>query len=140
MLRVVSECDALEREGPVGPVEGLRVVAISDAATFSAAFDLFYHLHRMGAVLMGTPPSQSPTAFTDSTPYKLVNSGLTGSMSRSAVVYPGIPAEDGAVLMDVPMTWDRLRTFDFHADAPVRAAIEYFSSAAGKPPLGKLPI
>jgi hypothetical protein len=115
-----SRTDILSNE----PAEGFRVAVIVDGATFSAAFDLTYHLHRLGAVLVGVPPSQSPRAFTDSTPFRLTHSGLEGSLSRSAVVYPGIPEEGGAVIMDVPMTWDRLADFDFHPDASIRAALE----------------
>jgi hypothetical protein len=107
------------------PRQDLQVVAIVDAATFSAAFDLAYHLHRMGAALVGVPPSQSPRAFTDSTPFRLGNSGLEGSMSRSAVVYPGIPSEAGMVTLDMPLTWEALHRLDFHPDAPVHAAVEF---------------
>jgi hypothetical protein len=115
-----SRIDLLRRP----PAVDLRVVVVCDAATFSAAFDLTYQLHRMGAVMVGIPPSQSPRAFTDATPYELSHSGLKGSMSRSAVVYPGIPVEAGAVVMDEPMTWHRLQTFAFHPDAPLLAALE----------------
>ncbi|HSG08881.1 MAG TPA: hypothetical protein VLA36_11030 [Longimicrobiales bacterium] len=101
----------------------LNVVVITDAATFSAAFDLAYQLHRMGGRMLGVPPSQSPRAFTDSTPFVLAHSGLRGSMSRTAVVYPGIPSAGGAVVMDVPLTWSLWGEFDFHPEAPVHAAL-----------------
>jgi hypothetical protein len=107
------------------PAQGFRVVAVVNDGTFSAAFDLAYHLYRMGATLVGTSPSQSPRAFTDSTPFTLKNSGLEGSMSRSAVVFPRIPAVDGSVVVDLPMTWSFLRSMDFHPDAPILAALDW---------------
>ncbi|MEJ2207081.1 MAG: S41 family peptidase [Gemmatimonadota bacterium] len=116
-----SRVDAL---AGVAQEPGLHVVALTDAATFSAAFDLTYHLHRMGAVLVGVSPSQSPRAFTDATPFVLTNSGLGGSMSRTAVVYPGIPSEDGAVVLDLPLTWARWAEHGFHPDAAVQMAVE----------------
>ncbi len=121
-----TRTDLLDRE--LGG--NLRVVAITDAGTFSAAFELTYQLHRMGATLVGVPPSQSPNAFTDSTPYELSNSGLKGSMSRSAVVYPGIPSEGGAIVMDVPLTWAKLQACDFHPDAALYAALELLNRGA----------
>ncbi|MCP3996192.1 MAG: hypothetical protein GY722_14195, partial [bacterium] len=124
--RGITRLDLLEDS-----IDGhLRVVAIADAATFSAAFELTYQLHRMGAALVGVPPSQSPRAFTDSTPYQLTNSGLRGAMARSAVVYPGIPSEAGAIVMDLPMTWERLRTYDFHPDAALHTALELLRSGS----------
>jgi hypothetical protein len=110
---------------------GLNVLVIADAATFSAAFDLTYQLRRMGATLLGVPPAQSPRAFTDSTPFTLTNSGLQGSMSRTAVVYPDVPAEDGAVVMDVPLGWSRWADFDFHPEAPVYLAVETLRGPGG---------
>lgn len=116
-----SRADLLDEDVP----RPRRVVVLADAATFSAAFDLTYQLHRMGAVLVGVAPSQSPRSFTDATPFALSRSGIEGSLSRSAVVYPGIPEEAGAVVMDLPMTWARLAESGFHPDAPLAAALEF---------------
>jgi hypothetical protein len=132
----ISFFEHLKEEGFTGvdlldsaePTNSLDLVVLADGGTFSAAFDLAYHLKRLGGLLLGVSPSQSPTGFTDSTPYELPNSGLAGSMSRTAVRYPGVEAEDGAIVMDFPMTWERYREYDFHPDAEILYAVEILRS------------
>jgi hypothetical protein len=119
--RGFSRTDLLERRPDIGT---LNVIVIVDGGTFSAAFDMSYHLRRMGAKLHGSAPSQSPAGFVDSTPYELPRSGLKGSMSRTAVVYPGFPSNEGAVVLDVPVTWQMLAERGFRPDAVVEIALE----------------
>lgn len=122
----------VERGAPL--LESPRVVVLTSATTFSAAFHLVYYLTEIGsATVVGVPPRQAPNAFMESTPFELPGSGLRGSISNAVqVLYP--PGDERARVFtpDHPMSWNDFRRYDFDPNAEVLYALDL--TASGPPP------
>ncbi|UCC73744.1 MAG: hypothetical protein JSV86_04055 [Gemmatimonadota bacterium] len=101
------------------------VLVLLDPATFSAAYHFVYRLWHLGAKIVGVPSSQAGNAFVDVTPFRLPNSGLSGSIARTAQIFFPDDEERGRVLMpDFPMMWSDFQAYEFDEHAEVRYAID----------------
>ena len=95
------------------PLYTPEIYVITDPGTFSAAFDMMFHLWRMGAKIVGIPPSQSPRTFVDPSTFELPNTKLAVSISRTSVVYKGVPEVDRVFQIDYPMNWPDFHRYNF---------------------------
>lgn len=111
------------------PLYEPKVVVLTDSGTFSAAFQLAYHLWYLGATVVGTPSAQSGNAYTNVMPIVLPNSGLKGSIARSAqLFFPGDDELGSALIPDFPMTWQHFARFGFDADSELLYALELIAA------------
>ncbi len=101
------------------PLYTPEVYVITDTGTFSAAFDMMFHLWRMGAKIVGIPPSQSPKTFVDPSPCELPNTKLVVSISRTSVVYKGAPEVNRVFQIDYPMNWSDFHRYNFDRHSEV---------------------
>jgi hypothetical protein len=106
------------------PLYTPEVYVISDPGTFSAAFDMMFHLWRMGAKIVGIPPSQSPKTFVDPSPCELPNTKLAVSISRTSVVYKGAPEVNRVFQIDYPMNWSDFHRYNFDRHSEVLYALD----------------
>ena len=60
-----------------------HVYVVTNEGTFSAAFHFTYMLWKMGATIVGTPSSQAPNTYMESTPFSLPNTGIQCSVSNA---------------------------------------------------------
>ncbi len=105
------------------------VLALVDAATFSAAYHFMYRLWHLGAKIVGVPSSQAGNAFVDVTPYRLPNSGLSGSIARTAqILFPDDEERGRTLLPDFPMMLSDFEAYDFDEHAEVRYAIDLIAA------------
>jgi len=101
------------------PLYTPEIYVITDPGTFSAAFDMMFHLWRMGAKIVGIPPSQSPRTFVDPSPCELPNTRLAVSISRTAVAYKGAPEVNRIFQIDYPMNWSDFHRYSFDRHSEV---------------------
>lgn len=101
-----------------------RVHVLTSAQTYSAGYMIARDLQANGARLVGTPSGQAGNAFMDPRPFRLVRSGLEGSITSRAIRdFPEDPR--GQVLaVDIPLTYARLRDLAFDPHAEVLLALE----------------
>jgi hypothetical protein len=105
------------------------VLVLVDAATFSAAYHFMYRLWHLGAKIVGVPSSQAGNAFVDVTPYHLPNSGLSGSIARTAqIFFPGDEERGRALLPEFPMMLSDFDAYEFDEHAEVRYAIDLIAA------------
>ncbi len=101
------------------PLYTPEIYVITDPGTFSAAFDMMFHLWRMGAKIVGIPPSQSPRTFVDPSPCELPNTKLAVSISRTSVVYKGAPEVNRVFQINHPMNWSDFHRYNFDRHSEV---------------------
>ena len=101
------------------PLYSPQLFVLTDPGTFSAAYDMAYQLWRLGAKLVGVSPAQAANSFVDGTMYKLPFSKLEGRLSRTIVVYPGVPEENHAFIPDFPMKWSDYRKYNYDLESEV---------------------
>jgi len=103
-----------------------RVVVVTSAATFSAAFHFTYFLAEIGdATVVGVPPRQAPNAFMENTSFTLPHSGLEGSIANSVqVLYPADHPRAKVFTPDFAMAWDDFRRYGFDPDAEILFALD----------------
>lgn len=101
------------------PLYTPEIYVITDPGTFSAAFDMMFHLWRMGAKIVGIPPSQSPRTFVDPSPFELPNTKLAVSISRTSVIYKGAPEVNRVFQIDHPMNWSDFHRYNFDRHSEV---------------------
>ncbi len=101
------------------PLYTPEIYVITDPGTFSAAFDMMFHLWRMGAKIVGIPPSQSPMTFVDPSPCELPNTKLAVSISRTSVINKGAPEVNRVFQIDHPMNWSDFRRYNFDRHSEV---------------------
>ena len=114
------------------PVWMPEVYVVTDPGTFSAAYDLMYRLRRLGAKIVGVPPSQSANAFVDPTPFELPVTKLKGAISRTAVIYPDMPEEERAFIPDFPMKWIDFKKYNFDVHAEILYILDIIKGATKK--------
>lgn len=74
-----------------------KIVVLCDPGTFSAAFQMTFYLHELGAKLVGVPTAQSPNAFMEGTDFVLPESGIRGYISNGVQMF--IPDEPKASVL-----------------------------------------
>jgi len=117
------------------PLYTPAVVVLVDTGTFSAAFQLAYHLWHLGAVVLGVPPAQAGNAYTNVVPLELPNSHLQGSVARSVQIYfPGDTARGRTLRPDFPVTWDVHARYGFDEQSEVRYALDLIAAGRVRAP------
>jgi hypothetical protein len=102
-----------------------RVVAVSSTATFSSGYTIMQRLWRAGALLVGTPSSQSPNSFGAILTFRLTHSGQTGWVSHDHFVSFPDDAERGRLLMPHHvLPYDKLASYGFDPNAEIIFALE----------------
>jgi hypothetical protein len=106
-----------------------RVVAVTGARTYSAGFDVLLTLKSLGALHVGVPSSQAPNCFIDTLQFTLPHSKLSGTISfKQRIAMPFMAPTVRHMDPDVPLTFDRLRSYKFDPAAGVRLALESISA------------
>lgn len=101
------------------------IVVLTSAETYSAGFDMAVRLYRMGAVIVGTPSSQSGNCFIDAITTTLDNTGIGLALSsKEQILFPE-DEEKGRVLMpDHLLTYEKLAELNFDPNAELLLALE----------------
>ncbi len=102
-----------------------QVIVLTNAATYSAGFDLAAALVNEGARLVGVPSSQAGNCFIDTLDFELTYSRLQGNISRKqSLSYPGDLEKESVLEPHVVLTYERLSSLDFDPNATVLLALE----------------
>jgi len=102
-----------------------NVIVLSSPVTFSSGYTLMYYLYRAGAKIVGTPSAQAGNCFGETTSFTLQHSQLTGTISHKYFIFFHDDPEMGRVLRpDYPMTFDKLKSYDFDVNAEILFALE----------------
>ncbi|WP_458206588.1 hypothetical protein [Haladaptatus sp. NG-SE-30] len=118
---LASEFDIGEYEGYYRPE---TVVVVTSASTYSAGAEPAFVLSRLGASVVGVPPSQAPNVPRDLLEDELPNTGLEFTVSFRHVEF--CPDEVGDVFTpDVELTPFQFEDFDRAGDAGIRLALAH---------------
>ncbi|UCG87729.1 MAG: hypothetical protein JSW71_04040 [Gemmatimonadota bacterium] len=111
------------------PIHRPTVIVLMDSGTLSAAYHLAYRLWRLGAVLVGVASAQAGNAYTNVVRVELPNSGLVGTVARSAqIFFPSDEALGRVLEPDFPITWSDLARYDFDQNSELLYALELIAS------------
>ena len=103
-----------------------RVVVLTAARTYSAAFDVAATLVRHGAGVVGVPSAQAGNCFIDILPYTLTQSGLRGIISfKWSQMFPDDPARGKVLRPTHVLTYAYLAQHTFDPHASVTLALEH---------------
>jgi hypothetical protein len=102
-----------------------NVMVLISPQTFSSGYTLMYYLFRAGAKIVGTPSAQAGNCFGEPLSFELLHSRLTGTISHKQFVQFHDDPEMGRVLRPhFPMTYEKLRSYDFDPNAEILLALE----------------
>jgi hypothetical protein len=105
-----------------------RVVVLTSARTYSAAFDAVLQLRAHGAAVVGVPSSQAANCFIDVAGFRLAHSHLTGSISfKWSVGLPQDPRNGTLLRPDRELSYADYRAFSFDPNATVLLAMDFLS-------------
>jgi len=122
MTTFAAELDGGEYDGHYTPE---HVIVLSTPWTFSSGYTMMRYLYNAGAKLAGTPSGQASNCFGDVIRFELPNSGVTGHVSHKRFSdFPDDPELGRVLPMDYPLTYEKLRSYDFDANAEVRWGME----------------
>jgi len=108
-----------------------RVLVLSSARTYSAAFDAVLTLRAHGATVVGVPSSQAANCFIDTLHFQLTHSQAQGGLSYKWSVRLPEDLKAGSLLRpDLELTYERFEALHFDPNATVLLALEM---ALGKP-------
>lgn len=113
-----------------------RVVVVSSARTYSAAFDVVAMLHAHGAELVGVPSAQAGNCFIDSLSFELKNSHIRGHLGfKRSLSFPHEPGKGRLLRPDMELTYDTLSRMSFDPHAALRLAQKAALDGAHQPSL-----
>lgn len=102
-----------------------KVIVLCDAGTLSAGFSVVVTFHRLGATLVGTPSAQAPNSFGAAAVWRLNHTGIQGMVPMIAAThFPDAPEKAHVLAVDVPLTYERLASYDFDPNAEFLCAVE----------------
>ena len=107
------------------PILPAVVMVLISPKTFSSGYTLMYYLFRAGAKIVGTPSAQAGNCFGEPLSFELQHSGLSGSISHKQFVEFHDHPEMGRVLRpQIPMTYDKLKSYAFDPHAEILLALD----------------
>jgi len=126
---MASHMPTFEREYLTGKYEAWytpeHVVVLSSERTFSSAFWMLKCFKKAGAKVVGTPSGQAPNTFSDQSPYTLKNSGITLYLTcKKSFSFPELPAGVDVMIPDYPLTYRKLKEYQFDPNGEVILALE----------------
>lgn len=102
-----------------------NVIVLMTPWTSSSGLDMAHDLYRSGAILLGTPSAQAPNSYGDLLEWQLKNSGIEGEVASAFDIVFGDDPERGQVLpVHLPITYEKLKLFDFDINAEFMYALE----------------
>jgi len=108
-----------------------KVIVLTTPETFSAGFYVAMRLHGAGAILVGTPTSQTPNFAASAINWSLNHTGITGRVSKAyALNYPIGSELSRELPVHYPLTLELLRSYDFDPNAEVLYAIDLLPKIA----------
>jgi len=108
-----------------------RVLVLTSARIYSAAFDAVLTLKAHGATVVGVPSSQAANCFIDTLHFQLAHSRAQGGLSYKWSVRLSEDPKAGSLLRpDQELTYERFKALHFDPNATVLLAAEV---ALGKP-------
>ncbi len=104
------------------------VLVLTNAATFSSGFTFAKSLELSGAYILGVNSSQNIIQMGETFSFKLSNSGLTGSISRTQLTHDSqlnyTDLDSRVFKPDITMTYDKLKQYKFSKEAEISYAID----------------
>jgi len=108
-----------------------KVIVLTTPETFSAGFYVAMRLQRAGAILVGTPSSQTPNSAASAINWSLSNTGINGRVSQAyALNFPHDSELSRVLQVHYPLTPELLRFYDFDPNAEVLYAIDLLPEIA----------
>ena len=96
-----------------------NVVVLSSPGTYSSGYTMMRMLKGMGALLVGTPSSQSGNAPGWALNFKLKNSGLTGWVPCKFYISFSDRIKNGVYQVDQPLTYEKLKKYNFDPNSEI---------------------
>ena len=107
-----------------------RIVVLCSNATQSSGFDLMTNLYRLGALIVGVPPSQAGNGFGDIRRFELTHSKLVGYVStKYFFAFPGQPENGFTLEPHHTLTYPKLASYDFDNNAILLLALEVLETS-----------
>ncbi len=104
------------------------LLVLSSTKTFSSGLSLLLYLYKRGAQIVGLPSAQSPNCFSDQMNFQLKNSGIKGTVARKIqVVFPGDPVKGERLAPHHPLTYEKLKKYNFDPNSEVLLALDILS-------------
>jgi hypothetical protein len=95
-----------------------RVIVLCDAGTMSAGFSVVSEFDFFGALTVGTPAAQAPNSYGSAAIFTLAHTGLRGMVPTiGAMHFPADSPFAKVLPPDYPMTYERLRSYNFDPHA-----------------------
>lgn len=112
--------DAARDNEPLNPQ---RVLVLTSATTYSAGFELAFLLKKLGAIVVGTEPSQPDNAYLDTLRFSLPNSGAKGGVSRKLMLKSPTEPIHHRFKPDLELTYDEYCRFRFDPNSCLLLAL-----------------
>jgi len=111
-----------------------NVVVLTSPWTFSSGLTMARSLYRVGAILVGTPSAQSSNSFGNGLLWRLDNTRIEGTVTRSYfVIFPEDSGLERVLPVHYSLTYDKLASYNFDPNAEFLYALELL------PELGEIP-
>jgi hypothetical protein len=105
-----------------------NVIVVTDSATFSSGFTFAKYFDVMGATIVGSVPSENIGQMGESFRFRLKNTNLGGSISRSYLVHDSTISEDEVsktlLIPDHELTYEKLKELGFSRPSAIEYALE----------------
>ncbi len=103
-----------------------KIILLTSAKTNSAAFHFLYWLYKLDNItVIGIAPKQAGNTAMEGTPFKLPNSGVTGSISNSyQILFPSNDKKSEIFMPDFPIEWKDFQAKGISSTALLEIAIE----------------
>lgn len=106
-----------------------NIYVITDIWTFSAAFHYTFYLWKMGAVVVGVPPSQAPNTYMEMTEFELPYTKLKGSISNSAQYFLPVKDKRSKIFWPDRMPeYEDYKKYNFDQDTEVIWLLDYIKN------------
>ena len=105
-----------------------NIIIVTDSVTFSSGFTFAKYFQSLGAKVVGNTPSENIGQMGESFNYRLKNTNLGGSISRSYLVHDSKSPSDTVstthLIPDYELTYEKLKELGFSRPAAIEYALE----------------
>jgi hypothetical protein len=109
-----------------------NVLVLVSAQTYSAGAIMMRYLSQAGAILVGTPSSQSTNFFCGQIPFRLSNTYISGGVSTQYCIFVPPNSDEAHVWpVDYPLTYEKLASYHFDPNTEYLYALELLSEHGG---------
>jgi hypothetical protein len=102
-----------------------KIFILSSEHTFSTGYNLMADLHQLGGEIVGVPSGLAGNSCGDVRFFELGNSKIKGSVStKSFTAFPDDPRKGELLEAQYPLTYEKLKAYDFDENSTLRYALE----------------